>query len=240
MKRLLYFVMVVLAFAPCQASTNGFSKMKASDFFASAPAIALVEAAARGKTGRIDELLAQGLDVNTTGKDGITPLIWALIKDNKTGFRHLMVKGAKPNLQVIQGESALSFAAINSDPDFLRIVLKHGGNPNLVNPRTNQTPIYDSMDHRRFENVSVLIKGGADLSFRNRSGVTPLMCAAETNQYQVVFEMLNAGADPKIKNVWGNDLLYFIKNRNLDPNHELYRWRAKVIELLKERGVSVD
>jgi ankyrin repeat protein len=232
--------MVVLAFVPCQASTNGFSKMKASDFFASAPAIALVEAAAWGKTGRIDELLAQGLDVNTTGKDGITPLIWALIKENKTGFRHLLVKGAKPNLQVLQGESALSFAAKNSDPDFLRIVLKHGGNPNLVNPRTNQTPIYDSMDHRRFENVSVLIKGGADLNFRNRSGVTPPIRAAVTNQYQVVFEMLNAGADPKVKDNWGKELIYYLKDRDLDPKHDLYRWRSKVIELLKERGVSVD
>ncbi len=240
MKRLLCFLMVVLAFVPCQASTNGFSKMKASDFFASAPAIALVEAAARGKTGRIDELLAQGLDVNTTGKDGITPLIWALIKENKTGFRHLLAKGAKPNLQVVQGESAMSFAAIHSDSDFLRAALKHGGDPNLVNLRTNKTPIFDSLDHLRFDNVTVLISSGADLNFRDKTGTTVIVRAAGINQYQIVFEMLKAGADPMIKDNWGYTLLFPLKNNNLDPKHELYRWRAKVIELLKERGVSVD
>ncbi|MCX6934454.1 MAG: ankyrin repeat domain-containing protein, partial [Verrucomicrobia bacterium] len=109
--------------------------------------------------------------------------IWALLKENKAGFQHLLARGAKPNLQVVQGESAMSFAAIHRDSDFLRAALKHGGDPNLVNPRTYQTPIYDSMDHLRFDNISVLIANGADLNFRNRSGVAPPMRAAATNQY---------------------------------------------------------
>ena len=240
MKLIFLLTCTILEVASCRAANDGIAKMKADDFFPSAPVVALAEAAARSRVEEINKLLDQEVDANAAGKDGMTPLLWALLNDSKVGFRSLLQHGAKPNQQVKQGESVMSFAAIHRDPEFLRLALKHGGNPNLVNPHTGKTPIFDSLDHLRFDNISALVDGGADLNFKDRTGTTVLMRAAGINQYQIVYAMLKAGADPTIKNNWGNNLSFALKNNNLDPKHELYQWKLKVVALLKERGVAID
>ena len=67
-----------------------------------------------------------------------------------------------------------------------------------------------------------------------------MMRAANLNCYDIVYEMLKSGADPSVKDNWGNTLVYFITDHSFDPKHELYQWRARVIGLLKERGMKVE
>lgn len=240
MRALIFLSWIACTVAVCRAADSGFAKMKVGEFFSPGPYTELAEAAARGNGQKIAELIERGVDVNVTGKDGVTPLLWALLKGSKPGFKQLLERGANPNLQIKHGDSVLAFAAMERDSEFLRLALKHGGDPNLINPRTGKTPLFDSLDHLRFNNISVLIEGGADLNFRDKTGVTPVMQAAALNQYQVVHAMLKAGADPTIKNNFGNTIAFYLKTGNLDPKHELYQWRAKVAALLEERGMKVD
>jgi ankyrin repeat protein len=213
--------------------------MKATDFFSDQAALALAEASVRGQTEAIAKMVAAGTDANARGKDGMTPLQWAIIKGSKTGFRALLERGANPNLQTKDGDSAMLLAAIAEDSEFLRLALEHGGNPNLVDPSTARTPIYESITHLRLDNITTLMDSGADLNFRDRTGSTPVMRAASTLRYDLVYRMLKAGADPTVKNRWGNTLTFFLKLNNVDPKHELYQWRAKVIELLQAKGIEI-
>lgn len=183
----------------------------------------------------------------------MTALIWAIIHQNKKGYQHLLERGANPNLQMTRstltrdgltdGNSAMSFAAMHEDPWYLEVTLKHGGDPNIVNPVKEVRPILQcimlldrSRPRPRLEQLKMLIAAGADLNARDGNGFTPMMIAAMENRYDMVFMMLQAGADPTIKLGSGATIVSIIKLIRTDPNNELYQWRGKVIELLKARG----
>lgn len=231
--------------------------MKAADYFESGPQRALAEAAAKGRTEVIDDLLQQGAKVNFQGKEGMTALIWALLQENKKGYEHLLDKGADPNLQmtestltsdgVTDGNSATSLAAMHEDPWYLEVTLKHGGNPNVVNPVKRMPVIFQcitlldrSHPQPRLEQLKMLIAAGADLNARDKDSYTPMMIAAIANRYDMVYIMLEAGADPTIKTKAGTTIVNMINRIRTDPKSPLYQWRAKVIDLLKAKGIDVE
>ena len=218
---------------------GGAMFMRPKEFFNTKPERELASAISWNRTGKIEKLLAEGVDVNCRGKDGMTPLIWALVKQEKKSYEFLLKHGANPNLQVVQGESAVSFAAIMKDSDYLRLVLEHGGDPNLVNPKTGDVPIHDAIMNLRKENIDLLIEHGTNLNFQDRTGQTPLMTAASLNQYDVVYKMIKAGADIWIKDNFDCTVTFTIEQHPMDPEHELYMWRNKVVELLREQGMDV-
>lgn len=231
--------------------------LRAGDFFEPGPQRALAEAAARGKTREIEKLLSAGAIINFQGKEGMTALVWAFMKQNKEGYIYLLEKGANPNLQMMEstltsdgvtdGSSAISLAAMHEDPWYLEITLKYGGNPNLVNPVKGVPPIFQCiqlLDHSRpqprLKQLKMLIAAGADLNARDKESFPPIMMASILNRYDMVYIMLEAGADPTIKTKAGTTIVSTIKRIRTDPQSELYQWRAKVIDFLRAKGIDVD
>lgn len=231
--------------------------MKAADYFETGPQRALAEAAAKGRTEAIDDLLQQGAKVNFLGKEGMTALIWAFLQQNKKGYGHLLNNGADPNLQMTEstltsdgltdGNSAMSLAAMHEEPWYLDVTLKHGGNPNIVNPVKGVPVIFQcitlldrSHPQPRLEQLKLLIAAGANLDARNKNDITPLMYAVRLNRYDMAYVLLQEGADPKQKTKWGTTVVYEIKESRTDPKNELYQWRAKVNDLLKAKGIDVE
>src|SRR2546428_3252830 len=74
-------------------------------------ALALAKAAGRGDVKEINRLIAEGVSVNAVGKQGITPLWWALWTKNYEGFSALLDKGANPNAQRLEGDPIMLLAA---------------------------------------------------------------------------------------------------------------------------------
>ena len=70
--------------------------LKAREIFKDKKVRSLAIAAEEGSTNKIDQILAEGVDVNSVGDEGVTPLAWALLKMNKVGFEHLLKRGADP------------------------------------------------------------------------------------------------------------------------------------------------
>ena len=216
----------------------------AGEYFENVRDRSLAEAGASGSNDTIDLLLSTGVNINTHGKDGVTPLIWAFVKQNKSGFEHLLKNGANPNFQMTDGTSVVSYAAMHKDVWYITEVLNFGGNPNLENQIRSFTPICYSINSSnalspRLEQVKILIQAGANLNWKNRDGDTPLTLAAIGNQYQMVYLMLKAGADPTIKDNSDNTIVSVIGLIRTDPNSETYLWRTKVIEFLKDKGISM-
>jgi ankyrin repeat protein len=71
-----------------------------ADAFTDPGARALAEAAQRGDVKEIDRLATSGVDVNATGKFGVTPLFCALSSRNHEGFLRLLELGANPDNQI--------------------------------------------------------------------------------------------------------------------------------------------
>ena len=210
----------------------------------------LAEAAADGNTLAMSRSLAAGVNVNARGNYGMTYLIWAVLQRNKPSVQFLLENGADPNLQLAEGSeldeigagagnSAMSLAAMLEDSWFLRAMLKHGGNPSLVNSTRSHTPIFSAMFSMRSENAKVLIQAGTNLNWQDCDGMTAFMQAAAINEYELAYVMLEEGADPTIKNRWGNTVVYFI---NLSVGRSLpegTRWREKLVEKLQSKGIDV-
>lgn len=231
----------------CSTGTTG--NWRAGDFFSDQNVIALANAAGSGDIKEIDRLISAGTDVNVRGKDGMTPLLWAMWAKSKPGFRHLLERGADPNLQVTggrgKGSSVTSLSALAAnDSEWLELVLKHGANPNLVNPEgasacMSTTPIFDAVLSRRQKNLELLIKAGANLNFQDACGNTPAMLAATLNLFDTVYKLLDAGADYRLADKAGYDLADCVADSRVDPKLD-GGLREKVISFMSKKGVDFD
>jgi len=221
------------------APAKALTEEKVKEAFSDPQVIELVLAASRGDTKKIDALVKAGVDVNTRGENGATPLIWMLPDKNIAGFERLLEHGAAPNLTYDERYSVMWYLAGSDLSEFLELALEYGGDANWLGG--NSTIINPAITFGRVENIKILIDAGADVNFQNRvSGGTPLHAAGGTRQYQIAYMLLEAGADPRINDNNGqNGLLGPIEKSGRPGGDDVYAWRQKVIEYLRGIGMEV-
>ena len=200
---------------------------------------ALAKAAAKGRVRTVEELVNSGVDVNSSGTQGATPLFWAM--SNYKGFKKLLELGADPNVIYGDGGTVMHWAVQMNDNRFLEAALEHGGNPNLVAKGSmfEDTPIFQALS-QGIEKVEILLEAGANIDAQNNFGTTPVMTAFGRTDFDVVYYLLERGANYKIKNNAGWTLANRVANAEgrLIPKAELER--LKVVEWLESRGVAVE
>lgn len=218
--------------------------MPAKDYFGEPKQVALADAINADDEALIVAAIKAGADVNFIGRAGIRPLFWCMAKQHLKAFQVLLENGADPNVlaeSMAEGERATSvmeLAAIADTPDYLRLVLKHGGSPNALVGYSNRTIIFESVLSGRNENLAVLVASGADVSRQDEAGETPLTMASSVSNYQAVDMLLKSGADPLLKNRWGADLAARMRRfggRGIKKESDQYTWYLKVVEEMKAR-----
>ncbi len=199
---------------------------------------ALAKAAGKGRIQTVEELVNSGVDVNSSGTKGATPLFWSM--SNYKGFKNLLELGADPNVIYGNGGAVMHWAVKMKDNRFLEAALEHGGNPNIVaKGMFEDTPIFRALS-QGIEKVEILLDAGANIDARNKFGTTPVMTVAGRGDFDLVYYLLERGADYKIKNNAG----WTLANRVADvagrliPKAELER--LKVVEWLESREVAVE
>ncbi|MDH3324881.1 MAG: ankyrin repeat domain-containing protein [Candidatus Peregrinibacteria bacterium] len=226
------------------------SKHAAESTFSDPQVIELANAAKDGDTEKIDELLAQGVDINTVGKKGLNILYWLLVMNEETpekklGFRHLLESGANA-LQVDEDVelTPLHVSARYIDSDYLKIILETQPNIDIdfdLGDRLSPTPLMQAMAADRYENFKILLDHGADIEKKRVNGDTPLIMARGNGSWRFAYLLLENEADynyAKDKLVWAIENLVYrpsvaIKHRGTD-------YRQKVIDFLREKGVEVN
>lgn len=97
---------------------------------------------------------------------GQSLLNWAVFRDNYNSAEILAELGADPNLKDYDSTSAMIHAAKKLEPDYLKLILKHGGNVNIVADidklEHSRTPLI-AASFRSLENVKLLIDAGPTL-----------------------------------------------------------------------------
>lgn len=131
-----------------------------------------------------------------------SPLMVAFDAGDKAQFKKLLQSGADPNCRPKVGTALLHLAAENADPDWLRMLLKHDADPNLVSSghpyAPDLTPLFFAVDKARQGNIVQLISAGADVNYCAERKQTLLKLAQRRRFWQTVLELLKSGADPRL------------------------------------------
>jgi hypothetical protein len=92
----------------------------------------LLDAAWKGETEKVSQLLNQGVNPEAKASDGGTPLMYAALMGHIDTVKALIEKGAKPNARDSGGGTALMQAASNGHVEVVKILLKAKADPNAI------------------------------------------------------------------------------------------------------------
>jgi ankyrin repeat protein len=218
------------------SESMGGNNMSIKDFYTDKKMLALIKAAEKNKIDTLTELVNEGVDPNTFGKEYMTPLMWMLWHKNKKALKALLAVGANPNLKDPSGDSPMAMMAGAKDTEFMNILLEGGGDPDIKTD-LGKPAMFNAIGQFRIENVKILIDYGADINATDKSGKTPVMYAAALNQYHIVHYLLEQGADHSLRTRGEMSLAWIVQNNKVNPQFEAYDIRKKVINMLKEWGV---
>ncbi|WP_038910664.1 ankyrin repeat domain-containing protein [Dickeya dadantii] len=220
----------------CQA---GGHSMQASELF-QPPMAALLQAIRKGDEAEARRQLAQGLNLNIHGKEGITPLLWLIYEtQDKNAVRLALKLGADPNYKDGSGDSAVNRVSGVRDPDWLRIVLDAGGNPNAIG-RLGQPALLSAINEERWADIKLLVERGADINLADRQKRNSALYAAYINQYEIVYWLIERGAKVDTYSATGGSLAWRVYESLsiMAQNSPQYPWLLKVKQQLQQRGIN--
>lgn len=199
-------------------------------------ASALTEAARFGDATVVEELLKAGADPDSPNADGETALMLVARIGNVPAAELLIRYGAHVNAKErMRGQTALHWAAAESQADMVKLLLKHHAEPNarsLLNldrrqvssepriqwqPPGGLTPLLYAARQGCLQCVEDLVKGGADPNLPDPDDITPLLIATENFHFDVAAYLLKNGADPNRWDWWGRTPLYAAVDLNTLP-----------------------
>ncbi|WP_394830704.1 ankyrin repeat domain-containing protein [Pendulispora rubella] len=244
-------VLLSLAVLSCSACGKGAEGKKetasvensvdATQVFTDPQAAQVAEAAAKGDTARIEQLIKAGANPNAVGDKGTSLLEWAMLTKNKASFETLLNAGADPTHTDEQGDTVMHYAAKANDAAYLDVLIAHRVDVNVPNPVSGATPLMGALMAEREVQFHKLLQAGANPNVTDRAGNSPLHVAAKINENQRVLDLLKAGADPLAKN---RQNLTFQRYLTMTPSNILSadakRQREEVVTWLREHHVAVE
>src|SRR5215472_104222 len=197
----------------------------------------LEEVAFNANTEAIQALLAAGADPNAAGADGQTPLMLVARTANVAAAKLLLEKGANPNAKETQrGQTALMWAAANSQGPMMRELLAHGAEVDTASDTDLMTPLVSGEPRAQprppggetamlfatregcLDCVKALAEHGAKLDLADPEGVTPLITAIFNTRFDVAKYLIEKGANVDRWDWWGRTPLYLAVDYNTLPH----------------------
>ena len=228
-------VLMVSLLTAC--SMIGRPHMAASELFDPATA-QLLEDIRHGDEVHAREALAQGLNLNIHGKEGVTPLEWLILetRNKKVVMRGLKL-GANPNFKNGNGNAPINMVAGFSDLDWLRIMLDAGGDPNN-RAHMGMSPLFDAITEERWPAIRLLLARGADVNLPDKVHKNPAIYASYLDKYEIVYQLIEQGTDINVYDDTGSDLAVMVYESEsiMSKSSRSYPWLMKVKQVLVERG----
>jgi cytochrome c len=166
----------------------------------STPACAgpLHDAAKDGNLELIEELIAQGAEINE-GTGFATPLYFAIQQGHSDAAELLIERGADVNAPSIGG-TPLHAASRAGLAELVRLLLDRGANPNART--TTQTPLHLAARNGHIEVVRVLLARGADLNAVTGDDEPAIHFAAVGGHVDVINLLVEQGIKtPKVEEI---------------------------------------
>ena len=140
-------------------------------------------------------LINLGANVNRADNDGVTPLMWTVreIDDIKL-LRLLLTKSVLLDVQDVDGNSALHYAAKVGNVAIVREIVRAGAHLDTVNDE-GETPLMLASLYNNDIVVKVLTSVGSNMNQRRSDGDSALDIAVAENNTDTVRELVRAGVD---------------------------------------------
>lgn len=162
------------------------------------------------KAGHIEDvrsLLADGMNVNQSFEDGISPLHIAVINNQEEIVELLMQMGANVNaVETNIGASPLHLAALYGRVNIANQLIRKGANVN-GNMKFNITPLLVAAQFNQPQIIELLLNNKANLNHTDQEGFSALHFAAQNGDDVTAKMLLERGANTNARD----------KTRNATP-----------------------
>jgi ankyrin repeat protein len=192
--------------------------------------MALIDAAGRGDLAQVEQLLAQGADVEASTAAGVTPLIAAAYRNHLAVAERLIAAGADVNVQDNTRQSAYLISTSEGYLDLLKLTLAHGADVHSKDS-FNGTGLIRAADRGHVEIIRELLKTDIDVDHINRLGWTALLEAiilgdGSARYQEVVRLLIDGGADVNLADGGGVSPLA----------HARQKGQAEIVAMLEGAG----
>ena len=184
----------------------------------------LMVAAREGEVDRVNELIAEGADVNNQDEQGETALMAAAKTGQTICLDQLLQSNAHPNITDNEGNTALIHAITGRKIECVKELIAKGANVNIG----TATPLILSIRSRSFDITNELLKVNATDILKN----SPLIEAVSCGKNTIVQSLLLKGAYVNAKNTDGDKAIHLAAERS----HKEYKRQQTNIEQNKENG----
>jgi ankyrin repeat protein len=195
-----------------------------------------------GRLERVQELLRQGVPVNSQDRDGYTALYWAYWCDHQTIIQALHQAQANPNIAAKNGITPLLLVAGSGHLSAVKQLLQHGADINKQD-KNGDTALILATRGRHVQVVQELLRSNALVNTQNKYGDTALTTVAHllstkehVSDYErkvrgdIVKLLIDANANFNIQNKDGETALMLAAQNEL----------TAVMELLLTHKADVD
>jgi hypothetical protein len=186
----------------------------------------------------VREAVAAGAELDATGREGVTPVIFAFSRKKKIALEELLRLGADPNIRANNGQSAVTVAAriALTDIDYLKILLSHGGDPDARGP--NDEPIGGLLiGQRNNDGLRLLASHGANLNALDRTQTPLILQAALIRYWDTVWTLIELGVNWRVERM-GITVPWIVHTGKPSSDSPMLPWWEKTMEFLKNNDVS--
>lgn len=242
-------VLVIAGVLGLSMNDRKLGGMTINEVFSDPKVANLAKAACGGDTSKIAALIAEGIDVNAKGQEGIVPLFYALKCEEPASLEALLQAGADPNYAPSDGINGTLAAITYFDPIYLRLMLKYGGDPNSTK-KNGSTTLMEAFSmgqyNERWENFEFLLDSGVDINApTSKGGIGMASYAAAVGYPSRAVQLLERGYTYELEDlayaIYGN-AMNLVSARDPEPlRHEPeYKYLTIAAKMLKERGVDTE
>ncbi|WP_025563781.1 ankyrin repeat domain-containing protein [Psychromonas sp. SP041] len=231
----------LLILSLCFTSACSFGgKVKKNNYFDSNMALLLNEIE-KGDKFTSKQLIKNGSNLNSYGKEGITPLFFLIINKDLNAIELALQLGADPNFISGNNDHPIAYIVGDGDDKILELLLKYGGNANAVDHNAYPV-IFRAIGHDNWNHINMLLDAGADLNLTNKTNDNSALYSTSLNKFEITFRLIELGADYHYPNKVGATIANRINkklSRNLlTPKFKAYGWAIKTKELLISKGIK--
>ncbi|XP_039988804.1 ankyrin repeat, SAM and basic leucine zipper domain-containing protein 1 [Xiphias gladius] len=166
----------------------------------------LKKAISTGDTGTVEQLLDNGMDVETRLGFEWTPLMCAVNVANCDLAKLLLDRGASANFSKDHWTVLMTSCAASVSEDRIarcvELLLSRNADPNMAD-RSQMTCLMLAARNDYSKVINLLVSHGADINVQDGNGYTALSIAVQYGRVEAVLKLLQLGADKTIRTKTG-------------------------------------